>query len=238
MSTTTTTHRTIPPEAPRNRGFSRPETAVLLAAPVVLILGRSLLVPFDDQQWGAMFATMAEHPTRNAIGWSLALFAAGLLAAAGLVLLRLVADQPRLAVPAAVGIVTGWAGTAAIASGGLVMGDMAKSPDRDAMVAVLTGFNEGNGNTVFLLVLTGVLGNILLAVALARSGRTSRGTAILFGVGAVGSLVAAPGPARPVALLAALLLLAAHLLVVRSLIDNRPNMSKQQPVITPGSRKA
>jgi len=195
------------------------EIVLLVAAPVVLGLGRALLVPFDDQRWDHMLTDMAGNFTRSAIGWSLALLAAGLLTATGLALVRLVSDQARLAVPATIGVVTGWAGTAAIASGGLVMGDMAKSPDRKAMVDVLTGFNEGNGNTVFFMVLAGVVGSILLAVALARGGVASKGTAVLIGAGAVISLVGAPGPLRPVAITGAVLLFAGHVQLLRGLRD-------------------
>lgn len=201
------------------RTFRQTEVVLLVAAPVVLGLGRVLLVPFDDQGWGQMLTDMANNPTRNALGWSLALFAAGLLTATGLALVRLVSDRPRLTVPATIGVVTGWAGTAAIASGGLLMGDMAKSPAREAMVDVLTGFNEGNGNTVFFMVLAGVVGNILLAVALARGGVASKGTAILIGAGAVISLVGAPGPVAPVAITGAALLLAGHVQLLRGLRD-------------------
>jgi len=201
------------------RTFRQTEVVLLVAAPVVLGLGRVLLVPFDDQGWGQMLTDMADNPTRNALGWSLALFAAGLLTATGLALVRLVSDRPRLTVPATIGVVTGWAGTAAIASGGLLMGDMAKSPAREAMVDVLTGFNEGNGNTVFFMVLAGVVGNILLAVALARGGVASKGTAILIGAGAVISLVGAPGPVAPVAITGAALLLAGHVQLLRGLRD-------------------
>jgi hypothetical protein len=211
---------TSTPESPVHvRTFRQTEVVLLVAAPVVLGLGRVLLVPFDDQGWGPMLTDMADNPTRNALGWSLALFAAGLLTATGLVLVRLVSDRPRLTVPATIGVVTGWAGTAAIASGGLLMGDMAKSPAREAMVDVLTGFNEGNGNTVFFMVLAGVVGNILLAVALARGGVASKGTAILIGAGAVISLVGAPGPVAPVAITGAALLLAGHVQLLRGLRD-------------------
>ena len=201
------------------RKLRQTEVVLLVAAPVVLGLGRALLVPFNDQGWGQMLTDMADHPTRNALGWSLALFAAGLLTATGLALVRLVSDRPRLTVPATIGVVTGWAGTAAIASGGLLMGDMAKSPARETMVNVLTGFNEGNGNTVFFMVLAGVVGNILLAVALARGGVASKGTAILIGAGAVISLVGAPGPVAPVAITGAALLLAGHVQLLRGLRD-------------------
>ena len=92
---------------------------------------------------------------------------------------------------------------------------MANSPDRSAMVTVLTNFNEGNANTIFFLVLAGVVGNVLLAIALARSGIASRGTAVLLGVGAVVSLVSAPGPVASIAVFGAALLLGAHLLLLR-----------------------
>ena len=202
-------------------GLRRTEIIILLAAPVLLLSGRALLVPYDDQRWSDMLTTMADHPTRNAIGWVLALVATALLGVGGLGLARLVADRPLLAIPATVGVALGWAGAAAIASGGLVMGDMAKSPQRASMINVLEGFNEGNGNTLFSLVLAGVLGNVLLAVALARTGLASRGAATLVAVGASGSLIAAPGPARPVAMVAALLLLGGHALVVRGMPERR-----------------
>ena len=164
-----------------------------------------------------MLSDMATHRSRNAIGWSLTLVAAALLVPAGLAVVRLVPGRPRLTLPALLGVAFGWVGTAAIASGGLVMGDMSDSPDRAAMVAVLTRFNEGSGNTIFLLVLAGVIGNVLLAIALARSGVASRGTAVLLGVGAVVSLVGAPGPLKAIAVSGAVLLLGAHLLLLRSL---------------------
>lgn len=197
--------------------LSRHEAVLLATAPVILALGRLTLVPFDDQEWDRMLSNMAADHARNAVGWSLTLVAAALLTIAGVVLVRLVPDRPRLTVPALVGVALGWVGTAAIASGGLVMGDMADSPERAAMVTTLTNFNEGNGNTVFFLVLAGVIGNILLAIALARGGIASRGTAVLLGLGAVVSLVGAPGPVKAVAVTGAVLVFAAHLLIIRRL---------------------
>jgi len=207
------------PDHPSDRtpGLRRTEVVLLLSAPLVLALGRLILVPFDDQEWDRMLSDMALNHTRNSIGWSLALVAAALLTVAGLALVRLIPDRPRLTVPAMVGVALGWVGTAAVASGGLVMGDMANSPERAAMVGVLTGFNEGNGNTIFFVVLAGVLGNVLLVTALARSGVASRGAAALLGVGAVASLIGAPGPFKPIAVSGAVLLLLAHLLILRSL---------------------
>ncbi len=206
-------------DAPLGRppALSRAEVALLAVSPVVLALGRVLVVPFDDQDWDHMLGDMATHSARNAIGWSLTLVAAALLVPAGLALVRLVPGRARLTVPAGLGIAFGWVGTAAVASGGLVMGNMADSPDRGAMVAVLTRFNEGSGNTIFLLVLIGVIGNVMLAIALARSRVASRGAAVLLGVGAVLSLVGAPGPLKLIAVSGAVLLLGAHLLLLRPL---------------------
>lgn len=212
----------------RTPGLRRTEVVLLVAAPVVLALGRLVLVPFDDQEWNRMLGDMAATHSRNAVGWSLALIAAALMTVAGLALVRLVPARPRLTAPAMVGVALGWAGTAAVASGGLVMGDMASSPEREAMVAVLTNFNEGNGNTIFIVVLAGLVGNVLLAVALARSGVASRGTAVLLGLGAVLSLVGAPGPFKPFAVTGAVLLIGAHLLILR-------NLSRHESVHSAGS---
>ena len=201
----------------RASGWYRHDLVVLATAPLFLAVGRLILVPFDDQEWDGVLTDMAANHSRNAIGWALTLIAAALLSAAGLALVRLLPHRSRLVLPAAIGVAFGWAGTAAIASGGLVMGDMADSPQRTAMVAVLTNFNEGNGNTIFFLVLAGVLGNILLAIALARSAIVSKGTAVLLGLGAVVSLVGSPGPFKPIAVTGAVLLIGAHLLILRSL---------------------
>ncbi len=201
----------------RSPGLLGHDVILLATAPIVLALGRLVLVPFDDQEWGRMLGDMAANHSRNAVGWSLTLVAAALLTAAGLALVKLIPDRPRLTVPALVGVALGWTGTAAIASGGLVMGDMADSPEREAMIVALTNFNEGNGNTIFFLVLAGVVGNILLAIALARSGIASRGTAVLLGLGAVVSLIGAPGPVKAIAVTGAVLLFGAHLLILRSL---------------------
>ncbi len=193
----------------------RYDVALLAAAPIVLALGRLVLVPFHDQDWNGMLTDMAAHHFRNALGWSLTLMAAALLTITGISLVRMVPNRPRLTVPALIGVTLGWVGTAAIASGGLVMGNMADSPDRDAMVQVLTNFNEGNGNTIFFFVLAGVIGNILLAVALARGQIIARGTAVLFGLGAVVSLVAAPGPVKAIAVTGAVMLTIAHFMIIR-----------------------
>jgi len=87
------------------------------------------------------------------------------------------------------------------------MGDMADSPEREAMEAVLTNFNEGNGKHDRLPRPRRSDRDILLAVALARSGIASRGTAVLLGLGAAVSLIAAPGPIKPIALTGAVLLI-------------------------------
>ena len=88
-----------------------------------------------------------------------------------------------------------------------------------AMVDVLTHFNEGNGNAIFSLIVAGVLGNVLLAMALSRSGIASRGTAVLISAGAILSLTAAPGPVKALAVAGAVLLLAGHVLLLRGLSE-------------------
>ncbi|MEO6652994.1 MAG: hypothetical protein ABIP17_10090 [Ilumatobacteraceae bacterium] len=201
----------------RESVWSRHDLVVLAIAPLVLAVGRLILVPYDDQEWDRVLTDMAANHSRNAIGWALTLIAAALLSAAGLALVRLLPHRSRLVLPAAIGVVLGWTGTAGIATGGLIMGDMANVPERTAMVAVLTNFNEGNGNTIFFLVLAGVLGNILLAIALARGAIVSKGVAVLLGLSAVVSLVGSPGPVKAIAVTGAVMLIGAHFLILRSL---------------------
>ena len=213
----TLTPSTVATDRSHSPGLRRTEVALLVGAPVVLAVGRLTLIPYDDQKWDHMLGQMAAHHSRNAFGWGLALVAAALLVASGLALVRLVPGRPGLTVPALVGVALGWVGTAGVATGGLVMGDMADSPDRRAMVDVLTNFNEGNGNVIFVLIVAGVLGNVLLASALRRSGIASRGTVVVISVGAVLSLTGAPGPAIAIAVSGAVLMLVGHLLLLRGM---------------------
>ena len=55
-------------------------TALLIGAPLLMAVGRMLLVPIDDQDWDAVMTSMARHEARSDSGWLIAIAACGLLA--------------------------------------------------------------------------------------------------------------------------------------------------------------
>ncbi len=61
-----------------------------------------------------------------------------------------------------------------------------------------------------------VIGYIVLAVGLARSGLVTKGAAVLIAIGAAATLITTPGPMTPLLVLAALLLTAGHGLAART----------------------
>jgi len=184
-----------------------PAAAVLLVgAPVVMVLGRLLLVPFDDQGWDGVLTQAAAHQNSSDAGWLLAIAASGLLGAATLSLanvLRL-AGRTKAAVFATVATALGWAGAAGISTGGLLLSYQGKAPDRAVQVQLLKDFNAGHSAFVFLLCVLAAVGYVVLAVGLAIA------------LGGAGTLLTGPGPLKPLLVFAALVLLAGHVLFVRA----------------------
>lgn len=193
-------------------------TALLIGAPLLMAVGRALLVPFDDQDWDGMFTKMAEHQGRSDAGWLLALASCGLLVLTTVLLARrlLLVGKPRLATLSAVATAVGWAGTAGICVGGLFLSEAALAPDRAAQVTLQERFNDGNSSYVFLMCLLGVVGYLVLSVSLARAGAVSKGVAVLLFVGGAGTLATMAGPLTPLLVAAALVLTTAHVLALRS----------------------
>jgi hypothetical protein len=197
-----------------------PVAAVLLiGAPVLMAVGRLLLVPFDDQGWDVVLTQAAAHQSRSDAGWVIALAASGLLAAAALSLAWVLhlAGRSKSAAFAAVTTALGWAGSAGICAGGILLSYQGKAPDRAVQVQLLRDFNAGHSAFVFLLCVIAALGYVVLAVGLARSDLVGRGVAILIGVGGVGTLLTMPGPLKALLVFAALVLLAGQALAVRAL---------------------
>ena len=118
--------------------------ALLIGAPLVMALGRVLLVPLDDQDWDGVMNSMAAHRGRSDAGWLLALAASGLLTVTAVVFanrLRLV-GKARQAMFVTVTIAIGWAATAATCLGGLYLSVAATASDRAAQVQLQQDFNE------------------------------------------------------------------------------------------------
>ena len=213
--TTLTTHDTaIQHDFPRAKGTR----ALLIGAPVLMAAGRALLVPLDDQDWNKVLTSMAAHQARSDAGWLIALAASGLLAATAVLLARRlgVAGRTRAAWFTMVTAVLGWASTAAVCAGALVMSVAAKAPDRDVQIQLLKDFNQGHSaGLLFLLTLFAVVGYIVLAVGLARAGLATKGAAVLVGLGGATTLITMAGPMTVLLVLTALLLTVGHALASR-----------------------
>lgn len=204
--------------ATASRTFTTGTRVLLVGAPLLMAVARVLLVPMDDQALDTTLTHMADHAARSNLGWFLAMVASGLLATTAVVLAQRVhaVGRARAAMAATITIVLGWTGCAAICLGGLFMAAAAKAPDRLVQVQVQKDFNNGNAAFPFLLCLIGVVGYIVLAVALARGGTASKGAAVLVAVGGAATLLTMPGPLAPLLVLTALMLAAGHILVLRT----------------------
>ncbi len=212
MATTTTTQ----PVAESGRAYGT--KALLIGAPLIMAVGRALLVPLDDQDWDSVMTSMAAHQARSDTGWLLALAASGLLGVTAVLLagrLRAV-GKARMAMFVTVTTALGWAATAAVCLSGLYLSVAAAAPDRAAQVQVQEDFNEAASTGIaFLLVAIAAVGYIVLAVGLARSSVTTKGAAILIAIGAAATLLTMAGPLTPLLVVSALLLAAGHGLALR-----------------------
>lgn len=199
-------------------GLAPTAAVLLIGAPLLMAVGRLLLVPFDDQGWDAVLTQAAAHQGRSDIGWLIAMAASGLLGAAALSLARLLdlAGRTKSAAFVAVTTALGWAGSAGICAGGLLLSYQGKAPDRAVQLQLLHDFNSGHSAFIFLMCVLAALGYVVLAVELARSGLVGKGVAILIGLGGVGTLLTMPGPLKALLVFAALVLLAGQALAVRA----------------------
>ena len=214
MTTTTVRH----PSDARER-YSTGTIALLVGAPLVMALGRALLVPLDDEDWDSVMTSMAANSGRSNTGWLLAVAACGLLTVTAVVLahqLRIV-GKARMAMFVTITTAIGWAATAGTCLVGLYLAVAAEAPDRAAQVQVQQDLNDSAAAGVgFLMVVIAAIGYIVLAVGLARSSIVTKGAAVLIAIGGAATLVTMGGPLTPLLVLAALLLAAGHGLAARS----------------------
>jgi hypothetical protein len=214
-SSTTSSTMAPPVAVPAHR---RGVAVLLLGAPLVMAVGRLLLVPMDDQAWDETLTDMAAHQERSDLGWVLAIAASGILGVTATVLAHrlFVAGRNRSGPFVALTTALGWVGCAAVGACGLLMGEMAESPDRAAMVQLLEDFNDGAAGWVFLLSVIGAVGYVVGAVAMARAGLVTKGAAVLVGLGGAATLLTMAGPVTVVLVAAALVLTAGHALTLRT----------------------
>jgi hypothetical protein len=203
--------------------LSSAAAVLLIGAPLLMVVGRLLLVPYDDQGWEDVLSQAAAHQARSDAGWLLAMAASGLLAAAALSMAKLLRGVGRAKAAAFVTVTTalGWAGSAGICTGGLLFSYQGKAADRAAQVQLLTDFNSGDSGYVFGMCVLAAVGYVVLGVGLARSGLlgvglAGKGIAGLVVLGGLGTLLTMAGPLKPLLVLAALLLLAGQALAIRA----------------------
>jgi hypothetical protein len=215
-------------------GINRVSAGFLLGGPVLMVIGRLLLVPMDDQKWDATLTQAAAHQGRSDAGWILAMAAAGLLGASALALAALLrgAAWPKAAAVAAITTAAGWAGCAGICTAGMMLSYQGKAPDRAVQVQLLKDLNAGHTGFIFLLCVVAAVGYVVLSVALARAHVIGKTAAVLIGLGGAGTLLTMPGPMKPLLVLTALLLLAGHVLVVRA-VGVRSGAATPSPVWEP-----
>lgn len=214
--TTTTIER---PSITTRSGVGPIGSALLVLAPLLMALARVLLVPLDSDDWNRTLTEMAAHQSRSDLGWLLAIPASGLLGITAAVLGgQLYHQRARTATFVIVSTAIGWAATAGVAAQAHLMSEMSKTTDRDAQVRILAEFND-NASTglVFLLAVIAAVGYIALAVGLARTGLTSKGAALLIGLGGATTLLTMAGPVTPLLVATALVLASGHGLALRSL---------------------
>ena len=181
----------------------------LLAAPVTALVARTLWTPFDDEEPVRYIAEVGQHPSRSGFGALLMILSALLLIPAAFALAaELRATRPRLARIAVGMIVTGAVGMAAFSMIGLFASLVAANPDRTTMLTLWDQLvADPKGELIFLAILTGAIGFIVLAVGLFRSHTVPRPAAVLAGLGGATTLFTTGGPMRPLLLTAAALAL-------------------------------
>lgn len=199
-------------------GLAPAAVALLVGAPLLMAVGRLLLVPIDDQGWNAVLNAAAAHQGRSDTGWLLAMAASGLLGATGMLLGHLLsaAGRTRAALFVMGTTALGWAGSAGICSAGILLGYQGKAPDRAVQIQVLHAANAGHTAFIFLLCVLAVVGYVVLAVELVRSGVAGKAAATVVGLGGVGTLLTMPGPLKALLVVSALVLLAGHVMVIRA----------------------
>lgn len=188
--------------------------AALITAPLVAVAARALMTPQYQDSADRLDITrylgeLAQAGTRNDTGALLALLSAILYVGTALALARIVGT--RLGAIGAALTIVGTFGLCAVSIFVLVAGRLADVNDRQTAIAVLERINNASVfGWVFLALLAGAAGSILLAIGLWRSQQVPRAAAIVTGVGGAGLMVTAPGPLVSFVVGAAVLALIGH----------------------------
>jgi hypothetical protein len=183
-----------------------------------MVVGRVLLVPLGDEDWGGTLHEVAEHRVRSDIGWLLRLVACGLLANGAVILARRVqhAGYPIRAAVLSMVLSLGWAACAALCVAGVSMGVASARDDRQSMIDFQREMAASPGiMVIFALATVAGLAYVALAVMAARAHVITTASAVLLGLGGLLTLPSTPGPVTPLLIGSAGVLFAGHLLALR-----------------------
>jgi hypothetical protein len=216
---------------------SRRQRAALVAAPTLAVIARTMWTPFDDEEPAAYLDAVGEHVGRHDIGTGLMILS-GLFLIPAIFALASAAKRrsPRLTLVATSLAVTGAVGMSAFSVIGIFASWFARQPDRAQMVGMWEDLiTEPGGELLFLLILIGVLGFVLLGAALRRSGQPLVASAFV-GLGGAATLFTTGGPVRALLIAAASIALAGFAWVATSLTAKADSPAARELAIanTPG----
>ncbi|MFD0580268.1 DUF4386 family protein [Dactylosporangium darangshiense] len=185
--------------------------ASLIAAPLVLLVARTLNVPWPGDSGvvkvGRYVQQIADDPVRSDLGAALVLLGAVLLLPAVLYLGAVARTRTRRLGAVAMALtVVGCVGIANVGAVSAIDRKIVQHSPTPVAVEVIRQY-DANNPIVDMPILLGVLGFILLAVCLFRSRRVPRVAAILIGLGGAATTITSQGPIRPLLLTAAGILL-------------------------------
>ncbi len=205
--------------------------ASLIAAPFVLLIARTLNVPWPGdsgvEKVGRYVQQISDDPARSDGGAALVIVGAILLIPAVLYLGTLArASMPRLGSVAVALTVVGCAGICAVGAVSVISGQIVQHSPTPVAIEITRQYNE-NIPAVDTPILLGVLGFILLAICLFRSHQSPRTGAILIGLGGATTMITSEGPIRALLLAAtAILLIGQGWLAITSRTNRRPGPNR------------
>jgi hypothetical protein len=181
---------------------------VLVAAPLLTVVARTVSVPWDDSHPAKFVQHVAASPIRSDIGATLVILGATLSIPAVLFLARLARTQrARLGWIGGALAVTGCVGIAGVGTKSLAAGQIVRHSPRDTAIS-LSRHLAVDVHTIDLLTFAGVAGYVLLAMCLYRDRQNPRAIAILIGLGGMATMFTSQGPIRVLILTAAFIALA------------------------------
>ncbi|MCW2544426.1 MAG: hypothetical protein JWM40_1978 [Frankiales bacterium] len=182
--------------------------AALIGAPALIVVARLVSVPWDDSHPADYVRHVAGAPVRSDIGATLIVLAAAVSIAAIVYLTELArAERPRLGLLGGILAGAGYVGMVGMGTKSLDAGQIIRHSPRATAISVSQHLAL-DVHTIDLLIISGTIGYILIAVCLYRDQLTPHALAILIGFGGVTTMFTSGGPIRPLIVGAALLLTA------------------------------